>query len=76
MLLVWVDSGAWKNSVMREQVSYDLRYYLDDQDRSGFKHTLKILRDISSQYGLDIAITSMQEASYMRHYVIFKIDNS
>ena len=54
--------GAWKNSIMREQVSYDLRYYLDDQDRSGFKHTLKILRDISSQYGLDIAITSMQEA--------------
>jgi len=54
--------GAWKNSAMREQVSYDLCYYLDDQDRSGFKHTLKILRDLASQYGLDIAITSMQEA--------------
>lgn len=54
--------GAWKNSVMREQVSYDLRYYLDDQDKSGFKHTLKILRNLASQYGLDIAIASMQEA--------------
>ena len=54
--------GAWKNSVMREQVSYDLRYYLDEQDKSGLRHTLKILRDLSSQYGLDIAITSMQEA--------------
>lgn len=53
--------GAWKNSVMREQVSYDLRYYLDEQDKSGLRHTLKILRDLSSQYGLDIAITSMQE---------------
>jgi transposase len=57
-----VKPGAWKNSIMREQVSYDLRYYLDDQDKSGLKHTLKILRDLSAQYGLDIAITSMQEA--------------
>jgi transposase len=54
--------GAWKNSIMREQVSYDLRDYLDDQDKSGLKHTLKILRNLSSQYGLDIALASMQEA--------------
>jgi transposase len=54
--------GAWRNSIMREQVSYDLRDYLDDQDRSGTRQTLKILRDLSSQYDLDIAIAALQEA--------------
>jgi hypothetical protein len=57
-----VKPGAWKNSIMREQVSHDLRYYLDDQDRSGVRQTLMILRDLSSQYGFDIAVASMQEA--------------
>lgn len=53
--------GAWKNSVVRSQVSYDLRDYMDDQDKSGLKQVLKLMKDLSGRYGLDIAITSLQE---------------
>jgi transposase len=53
--------NAWKNSVVRNQVSYELRDYMDDQDKSGLKQVLKLLKDLSGRYGLDIAITSLQE---------------
>lgn len=53
--------GAWRNSIMRNQVSYELRDYMDDQDRSGLKQVLKTLRDLSGQYSLDIAINALQE---------------
>lgn len=53
--------NAWKNSVVRNNISYDLRDYMDDQDKSGLKQVLKLMKDLSGRYGLDIAITSLQE---------------
>jgi transposase len=54
--------GAWKNSTMRNEVSYEVRDYMDEQDKSGLRQALKLIKDLSYRYGLDVAITSMQEA--------------
>jgi hypothetical protein len=54
--------GAWKNSVMRSQMSYEVRDYMDEQDKSGLRQALRLIKDLSNRYGLDVAITSMQEA--------------
>lgn len=57
-----VKPAAWKNSVMRSQLAYEVRDYMDEQDKSGLKQALKLIKDLSNQYGLDVAMTSMQEA--------------
>lgn len=54
--------GAWKNSVMRSQMSYEVRDYMDEQDKSGLRQALRLIKDLSNRYGLDVAVTSMQEA--------------
>lgn len=54
--------NAWKNSVMRSQMAYEVRDYMDEQDKSGLKQALKLIKDLSSNYGLDVAMTSMHEA--------------
>lgn len=54
--------GAWKNSVMRGQMSYEVRDYMDEQDKSGLKQALKLIKELADQYGLDVAVTSLQEA--------------
>ena len=54
--------GAWRNSIVREQVSYPLRDYMDEQDRSGLKQVLKTMKGLSAQYGIDVTMTALQEA--------------
>lgn len=54
--------GAWKNSVMRSQMAYEVRDYMDEQDKSGLKQALKLIKELSVSYGLDVAMTSMHEA--------------
>ncbi|WP_207671354.1 IS21 family transposase [Paenibacillus cymbidii] len=58
--------GAWKNSVMRSQMSYDVRDYMDDLDRSGLRDALRMVKDLSGRYGLDVAVTSLQETIVRR----------
>lgn len=58
--------GAWKNSAMRSQMSYEVRDYMDEQDKSGLRQALRLITELSSQYGLDVAITSLQEAIIRR----------
>jgi hypothetical protein len=58
--------GAWRNSPMRSQMSYEVRDYMDEQDKSGLRQALRLVKDLSRQYGLDVAITSMQEALVRR----------
>jgi len=58
--------GAWRNSIMRSQVSYEVRDYLDEQDKSGLRQALRLIKELSSQYGLDVAITSIQETLVRR----------
>ncbi|GMA59933.1 IS21 family transposase [Alicyclobacillus fastidiosus] len=57
-----VKPGAWRNSLMRSQMSYEVRDYMDEQDRSGLRQALRLMKDLSNQYGLDVAVTSIQEA--------------
>lgn len=47
---------------MRNQLSYEVRDYMDEQDKSGLRQALRLIKDLSGQYGLDVAITSMHEA--------------
>lgn len=58
--------GAWRNSLMRSHMSYEVRDYMDEQDKSGLRQALRLIRDLSGQYGLDVAITSMQQALVRR----------
>jgi len=58
--------GAWRNSTMRSHMSYEVRDYMDEQDKSGLRQALRLIKDLSKQYGLDVAITSMQEALVRR----------
>jgi len=58
--------GAWRNSMMRSQMSYEVRDYMDEQDKSGLRQALRLIKDLSSQYGLDVAITSLQEVLVRR----------
>lgn len=57
-----VKPGAWRNSPIRGHMSYEVRDYMDEQDRSGLRQSLRLIKELSGQYGLDVAITSMQEA--------------
>jgi transposase len=54
--------GAWKNSAIRQHVSDHVCEYMDDQDRSGLRQSLRVLKELSGRYGFDIAVTSMTEA--------------
>lgn len=54
--------GAWRNSPIRGHLSHEVRDYMDEQDKSGLRQALRLIKDLSSKYGLDVAITSMQEA--------------
>ncbi|WP_127589296.1 IS21 family transposase [Paenibacillus koleovorans] len=58
--------GAWKNSAMRSQMSYDVRDYMDDLDRSGLRQALRMVKELSERYGLDVAVTSLQETIVRR----------
>lgn len=58
--------AAWRNSQMRSHMSYEVRDYMDEQDKSGLRQALRLIKDLSGQYGLDVAITSMQEALVRR----------
>jgi hypothetical protein len=52
--------------MMRSQMSYEVRDYMDEQDKSGLRQALRLIKDLSSQYGLDVAITSLQEVLVRR----------
>ncbi|WP_189597521.1 hypothetical protein [Paenibacillus elgii] len=43
-------------------MSYDVRDYMDNLDRSGLKQALRMVKDLSARHGLDVALTSLQEA--------------
>jgi transposase len=58
--------GAWRNSGLRSQMSYEVRDYMDEQDKSGLRQALRLIKDLSSRYGLDVAITSLQETLVRR----------
>lgn len=54
--------GGWQNSSVRETFQDDLRAYIDEQSRQDKRETLKCLRDVSSQFGYEIALSALHIA--------------
>lgn len=54
--------GAWMNSGVRQDADAILREYLDKLERSELKANLKIMNDISKQYGYHSALKAMTQA--------------
>ena len=54
--------GAWPNSGLREQAPGSIRDELDRQPRVQLKESLKLLGNLSERFGLDVAISAMEEA--------------
>lgn len=56
------NTGAWHNSGVREYMPEGLRTMLDEQSRSELKEHLKLLQNLSRDYGFDNALAAMEEA--------------
>lgn len=56
------NSGAWFNSGVRKEVPDLLREYLDHLEKPVLKSQLRLMRDLSNQYGYKAAINAMQLA--------------
>jgi len=54
--------GAWKNSGVRQDADLLLREYLDKLERPELKVKLKLMNDISRQYGYQAALSAMSQA--------------
>lgn len=54
--------GAWRNSGFRKEAPDFLREYIDSQSKAERKSTLRLLNDLSGQYGLDAAVQALQMA--------------
>ena len=54
--------GAWRNSGFRKEAPDFLREYIDNQSKAERKSTLRLLNDLSGQYGLDAAVQALQMA--------------
>lgn len=55
--------GAWHNSGIREQAPQALREYMDEQPRKLLKDCLRMMDELSKQYGFDAAISAMDIAA-------------
>lgn len=56
------NSGAWYNSGVREFMPHHLRTTLDQQSKQELKESLKLMHDLSQDYGFDNALAAMEEA--------------
>ena len=53
---------TWRNSGFRKEAPDFLREYIDNQSKAERKSTLRLLNDLSGQYGLDAAVQALQMA--------------
>lgn len=57
------NSGAWGNSGLRREVGDTLRSYMDAQPREKLKDCLRIMNELTGQYGFEAASRAMEMAS-------------
>jgi len=57
------NSGAWLNSGLRQQTPEPLRAYIDSQAKEGRKDCLRIMDELTSQYGWQAAVKAMGMAA-------------
>lgn len=58
--LLCLKPGGWINSQVREDLSSDLRAYIDSMDRSALKPLLRLMRDEQASSGYTATIQSME----------------
>ncbi len=56
------NSGAWFNSGIRQEVSDVLRDYIDSQTKEKRKDCLRIMNELSEQYGFKATVSAMEMA--------------
>lgn len=57
------NSGAWRNSGLRQQTPEPLRAYMDSQPKEGRKDCLRIMDELTGQYGWQAAVEAMGMAA-------------
>ena len=57
------NSGAWENSGLRREIPDSLRTYMDAQPKEKLKDCLRIMNELTGQYGFKAAVTAMEMAS-------------
>lgn len=56
------NSGAWENSGLRRETPDALRIYMDSQPREKRKDCLRIMNELTNQYGFQAATSAMEMA--------------
>lgn len=57
------NSGAWGNSGLRRETPDSLRAYMDAQPKEKLKDCLRIMNELTGQYGFEAAVSAMEMAS-------------
>jgi len=55
--------GAWRNSVVREELPEKLKSDMDALERAELKEALRIMQELSARYGFETAVKAMEQAS-------------
>ena len=56
------NSGTWRNSGLRRETPDALRAYMDDQPKEKLKDCLRIMNELTNQYGFTAAASAMEMA--------------
>jgi transposase len=54
--------GAWHNSGIRTIMPANLREHLDELDKTGLREMLRSMKELTSTYGFETAVSAMDEA--------------
>lgn len=57
------NAGAWENSGLRRETPDMLRAYMDAQPKEKLKDCLRIMNELTNQYGFEAAVSAMELAS-------------
>lgn len=57
------NAGAWENSGLRRETPDVLRAYMDAQPKEKLKDCLRIMNELTNQYGFEAAVSAMEMAS-------------
>ena len=57
------NAGAWENSGLRRETPDALRAYMDAQPKEKLKDCLRIMNELTNQYGFEAAVSAMEMAS-------------
>jgi transposase len=55
--------GAWHNSGIRQQTSETLREYMDNQEKGKRRDCIRIMDELTRQYGFPAAVMAMERAA-------------